>query len=134
VRGCIYLVPSAAVPDLSRSRRGLARADREGPRQIGKTLAFVEALAPAVLAHAHRADDPRRDPQGVPRRHPSFGDPGKKVGLSSPLPLALRLLEFAGEIERTLDGGKLDSERYLWRRPRATLARRPGTTMSASRT
>src|SRR5262249_21937633 len=47
---------------------------------------------------------------------------GKKVGLSSPLPLALRLLEFAGKIERTLDGGKLDSERYLWRKTAGKLA------------
>ena len=53
---------------------------------------------------------------------PSFGDAGKKVGLSSPLPLALRLLEFAGKIERTLDGGRLDTERYLWRRTAGKLA------------
>src|SRR5262249_50301739 len=30
--------------------------------------------------------------------------------------LALRQLEFAGKIERTLDGGRLDTERYLWRK------------------
>jgi hypothetical protein len=28
----------------------------------------------------------------------------------------LRLLELAGKIERMLDGGRLDTERYLWRR------------------
>src|SRR5260370_1229414 len=47
-----------------------------------------------------------------------------------PMQLALRLLELRGEIERTLDGGQLDSERYLWRRvaskPRAASPERRG--------
>ena len=58
------------------------------------------------------------DTAGV-RKHvdvAGFGEAGKKVGLSSPLPLALRLLELDGRVERTLEGGQLDSERYLWKR------------------
>jgi hypothetical protein len=51
-------------------------------------------------------------PPGVVR---SLGDKGKKIGMSSPLPSALRHLEFEGKIERTLEGGRLDSERYEWR-------------------
>jgi len=47
----------------------------------------------------------------------SLGEKGKKLGLSSTLPPALRTLEFEGRIERTLEGGRLDSERYLWRLP-----------------
>jgi hypothetical protein len=45
----------------------------------------------------------------------SFGERGKKVGLSSPLPVAVRDLEMRGVIERTLEGGRLDTDRYLWR-------------------
>ncbi|HEX7840999.1 MAG TPA: crosslink repair DNA glycosylase YcaQ family protein, partial [Kofleriaceae bacterium] len=117
VRGCIYLVPAAAVPDLlalgaetwrSQTEKDLAR--------IGKTLKVVEALAPGVLAaltEPMTTDAIRKACKG---EIGSFGDAGKKVGLSSPLPLALRLLEFAGKIERTLDGGRLDTERYLWRK------------------
>jgi hypothetical protein len=51
-------------------------------------------------------------PSGAVR---SLGEAGKKIGISSPLPLALRVLEFAGTIERTLPGGRMDSERYEWR-------------------
>ncbi|HEX7837600.1 MAG TPA: crosslink repair DNA glycosylase YcaQ family protein, partial [Kofleriaceae bacterium] len=35
---------------------------------------------------------------------------------------ALRLLELAGKIERTLEGGRLDTERYLWRRTAGKIA------------
>jgi hypothetical protein len=45
----------------------------------------------------------------------SLGEKGKKVGMSSVLPTALRDLEFRGVIERTLEEGKLDTERYVWR-------------------
>ncbi len=39
---------------------------------------------------------------------------GKKVGVSSPLPVALRELELRAEIERRPVGGRLDTERYDW--------------------
>lgn len=42
-----------------------------------------------------------------------FDEQGKKVGLSSSLLLALRVLAFRGESERKDKGGRLDSERYL---------------------
>jgi hypothetical protein len=117
VRGCIYLVPSSAVPDLLALNAEAWRAQTEKDLgKIGKTMAVVEALAPAVLATLTQPMTPDAIRKAFQGDIPSFGDAGKKVGLSSPLPLALRLLEFAGQIERSLDGGKLDSERYLWRK------------------
>jgi hypothetical protein len=117
VRGCIYLVPSSAVPDLLALNAEAWRAQIEKElAKIGKTIAVVEALAPAVLATLTEPMTPDAIRKAFRGDIPSFGDAGKKVGLSSPLPLALRLLEFAGKIERSLDGGRLDSERYLWRK------------------
>jgi len=117
VRGCIYLVPSSAVPDLLALNAETWRTQTEKDLgKIGKTIAVVEALAPAVLAALTEPMTPDTIRKVFPGEIPSFGEPGKKIGLSSPLPLALRLLEFAGKIERSLDGGKLDSERYLWRK------------------
>jgi winged helix DNA-binding protein len=117
VRGCIYLVPSSAVPDLLALNAVTWRTQTEKDLgKIGKTIAVVEAMAPAVLATLTQPMTPDAIRKAFPGDIPSFGDAGKKVGLSSPLPLALRLLEFAGTIERSLDGGKLDSERYLWRK------------------
>jgi hypothetical protein len=48
---------------------------------------------------------------------PSLGAAGKKVGMSSILPTALRLLEGAGRIRRQPETGRLDSQRYAWRLP-----------------
>jgi hypothetical protein len=123
VRGCIYLVPSAAVPDLLALNAETWRTQTEKElAKIGKTIAVVEALAPAVLSALTEPLTPDAIRKAFRGEIPSFGDAGKKVGLSSPLPLALRLLEFAGKIERTLDGGRLDSERYLWRKTAGKLA------------
>ena len=121
VRGCIYLVPASAVPDLlALNAEDWRRQTEKELAKIGKTMKVVEALAPAVLAALTgpmTTDAIRKAmPGDIQSLGASFGDAGKKVGLSSPLPLALRLLEFAGKIERTLDGGRLDTERYLWRR------------------
>src|ERR1043165_1324328 len=123
VRGCIYLVPSAAVPDLLALNAEAWRTQTEKElAKIGKTIAVVETLAPAVLAALTEPLTPDAIRKAFRGDIPSFGDAGKKVGLSSPRPLALRLLEFAGKIERTLDNGRLDSERYLWRKTAGKLA------------
>lgn len=117
VRGCIYLVPSSVVPDLLALNAEAWRTQTAKELgKIGKTMAVVEALAPPVLATLTEPMTPDAIRKAFQGDIPSFGDAGKKVGLSSPLPLALRLLEFAGKIERSLDGGRLDSERYLWRK------------------
>jgi len=115
--------PSTPRPGAPRPRRSWAR--------FGKTLKVVEALAPRVLAaltEPMTTDAVRKAVGDIP----SFGDAGKKVGLSSPLPLALRDLELAGKIERTLEGGRLDTDRYLWRKTRASSARPRRTTSRAS--
>jgi hypothetical protein len=116
-RGCIYLVPSAIVPDLiAWNAHDWRKATEKDLAKIGKTTKVIEDLAPTVLtalAKPLTTDGVRKQLEG---KVPSFGDAGKQVGLSSPLPLALRMLEFSGEIERTLEGGKLDSDRYVWRK------------------
>ena len=117
VRGCIYLVPASAVPDLlALNAEDWRRQTEKELARIGKTMQVVEALAPGVIAALTGPMTTDALRRAMPGDIPSFGDAGKKVGLSSPLPLALRLLELAGKIERTLDGGRLDTERYLWRR------------------
>ena len=123
VLGCIYLVPAAAVPDLLALNAETWRSQTEKDlAKVGKTLKVVEALAPGVLAALTGPMTTDAIRKALSGEIPSFGDAGKKIGLSSPLPLALRLLEFAGKIERTLDGGRLDTERYLWRRTAGKLA------------
>ena len=44
----------------------------------------------------------------------SLGEPGKRLGHATTLPVALRYLEAEGRIRRRPVGGKLDAERYEW--------------------
>jgi hypothetical protein len=118
VRGCIYLVPRAHVPLALRVAEELsaARNARE-LALVGVRPAELDTVGAAVTAALRggplSTDALRRAlPDGVVR---SFGEKGKKLGLSSTLPPALRVLELAGKVERTLEGGRLDTERYLWR-------------------
>lgn len=131
-RGCIYLVPErdralalgfAASMARPRTERDLDKA--------GVTWEEVEDLAAAVRAALKAGpmttSEVRKALPGGSVR--SLGAAGKKVGMSSPLPVALRELELDGHIERTLEGGRLDSERYVWRLvPGGGGARRAGDT------
>lgn len=118
VRGCIYLVPARFVGDLLALNAGPWR------KQVDKDLAkanakfdVVEKTAKAVLSVLAQPMTTDAIRKAIPKGEiPSFGEAGKKAGLSSPLPIALRLLELDGRIERTLEGGRLDSDRYFWRK------------------
>lgn len=122
VRGCIYLVGWRDVPRVLRLAESLSRGrdEREWEKvklrrreleKVGEAVVKVLARTGPLTTDALR----KELPDGVVR---SLGEAGKKVGLSSNLPPTLRLLEFEGRIERTLAGGRLDTERYLWRAAR----------------
>lgn len=120
-RGCIYLVPASLTADCLRfaERASRSRIAREHAK-VGIEDAELEEVAAAVLAVLRQGGPATTQalrsalPDGTLR---SLGEAGKKLGISSTLPPALRRLEFDGRIERTLDGGRLDSERYLWQIP-----------------
>lgn len=120
-RGCIYLVPRRHVAAALRfaDLRTRARAKREHEKagirpgeldDVGAAVVETLGAQGPLTTSALRA----ALPDGTAR---SLGAPGKKVGISSTLPPALRQLEFAGRLERTLEAGRLDTERYLWRVP-----------------
>lgn len=117
-RGCIYLVARDEVPwalrlaDQLTSRRSEREQERAGIRP-GELEVLGERVVAALREHGPL------DPNALRKALPdeavrSLGDAGKKVGLSSTLPPALRRLELDGRVERRLDGGRLDSERYRW--------------------
>ncbi|MBA3499950.1 MAG: winged helix DNA-binding domain-containing protein, partial [Deltaproteobacteria bacterium] len=125
VRGCIYLVPARFAADLHALNAEPWRKQTE--KELAKAnakMSVVESVADAVLSVLASPLTTDAIRKALPAGSiPSFGEAGKKAGLSSPLPLALRLLEFDGRIERTLDGGRLDTDRYLWRKVKVTTAR-----------
>ncbi len=119
VRGCIYLVPRRMTgvllriaEHLNRRRIDAEMAKLGCPREELQTLgiAILEGLAAGALS----TDKLKKAlPAGLVR---GFGEAGKKMGVSSNLPSALRDLEFAGKVERVLADGGLDCQSYLWRR------------------
>lgn len=121
VRGCMYLVPRRDVPlclrvaDLLTRTRDQRDQEKAGIRP-GEVEEVAQAVLPTLAEHGPLTTDALRRamPAGTVR---SLGEQGKKVGVSSPLPGALRRLEVAGQVERALDGVRLDSERYRWRLP-----------------
>lgn len=120
VRGCIYLVPRADVPLALAVAEAQSRPRTEKDlAKVGVSHAEVEELALGALAALSAGplgtDALRKAmPAGLVR---SLGEVGKKIGMSSALPVALRWLEFEGKIVRSPWEDRLDSERYLWARP-----------------
>jgi hypothetical protein len=120
VRSCIYLVPRPEVPLVLRvaeeqyRKRTEKELQKAGVEEKEITALGVEVVK--ALRHGPLSPDGLRQalPEGAIR---NLGERGKKVGMSSPLPTALRYLEFEGKVERTLEGGRLDSEKYEWRVP-----------------
>src|SRR5262249_6712322 len=112
-RGCMYLVPKSAaalclrVADHLSRKRNEKEAEKAGLRP-GEVDEVAEAVHQVLAARGALSTAGIRSalPAGVLR---SLGDAGKKVGLSSALGPALRVLEFAGRVERALEGGRLDS-------------------------
>ena len=99
-RGCMYLVarPQVALALRLAARLTLPRAEREHAK-AGIRPREVEELAAAVRETLTRKGPLTTEalrkalPEGSVR---SLGEVGKKVGISSALPSALRLLEFDG--------------------------------------
>jgi hypothetical protein len=119
VRGCMYLVPRRDVPLSLKVAALLSRPrDEKDHAKAGVRPGEVEEVAKAALQALRERGPFTTDglrkalPEGTIR---SLGEAGKKVGISSPLPGALRMLEFEGLVERTLESRRLDSERYRWR-------------------
>lgn len=118
VRGCIYLVPEDEVGLSLRMADALSKRRREreyAKVQVGAGELHDVGGAILTCLSNHGATTTtalrRLLPEGTVR---SLGDVGKKVGISSTLPPALRELEFQGRIERRPVDGRLDSEQYEW--------------------
>ena len=119
VRGCIYLAPKTdvalclSIAESMSSARAAREHDKAGIKK-GEIAKLSDQVSTLLTTKGPMTTDALRRalPDGSIR---SLGDAGKKVGISSPLPPALRALEFARRIERTPEDGRLDHERYLWR-------------------
>jgi hypothetical protein len=115
VRGCTYVVPAF---DYSRAlAAGVPFADDElkVARRLGVTDREIAKLRTAVvkgLADGPLDPDKLRAKVGNAARN--LGPEGAKKGLSTALPVALGLLQSAGEIRRVPVNGRIDQQRYRY--------------------
>lgn len=118
VRGCIYVVPAEhAALSLRIARRLTEKRALRDQEKAGVVDGELDPLAELIVSVLQ--DGPCSTP-GLRARLPddairSLGDAGKKVGITSTLPPALRQLEFAGRIVRRPVDDRADHERYEWR-------------------
>ncbi len=113
-RGCTYLVPAADFALALKVGQGFAdEAEMKLARKLGVTNKEVDRLNNAVVRALEEKpldpDELRGATQGIVR---NLGEEGKKKGLTSTLPVALGMLQSAGEIRRVPTNGRLDQQTW----------------------
>jgi hypothetical protein len=119
-RSCIYVVPARQRAAALRfgfaqyRKRALKDCEKAGVR--AEELQRMVDAAAALVSSKPTTTDNLRDamPPGVVH---SLGAAGKKVGLSTAFPVALRFLEGQGLAVRVPEQGHLCNERYAWVQP-----------------
>ncbi len=118
VRGCIYVVPAEHAPlSLRIARRLTEKRALRDQEKAGVVEGELDTLGELIVS---ALQDGPCSTQGLRSLLPddairSLGDAGKKIGITSTLPPALRQLEFGGRIARRPVDDRADHERYEWR-------------------
>ncbi len=117
-RGCAYVLPASDFALGLAVGAGAPAGDlAAAQKHLGVTAAEIDKLGAAVVdALADGPLDPAGIKDAVGDLARSFGDAGRKRGMSSTLPLALGLLQARGEIRRVPVNGRLDQQRYRYTR------------------
>ncbi len=113
-RGCTYVLPAEDFA-LGLSVGGGNNGDLRTAEQLGAGPAEIQALCAAVVAALEgRALDPDGLRAELGDRVRDFGAEGRKRGMVTTLPLAIGILQSAGEIRRIPTNGRLDQQRYRY--------------------
>lgn len=116
-RACTYVVPASQYAVALRASEAFAGAELATALKLGVPRAEIDRLQAAVLdAVADEPLDPRRLKAVLGDAVRGLGDAGRKKGLSTTLPVALGLLQSAGEIRRVPVEGRLDRQRFAYAR------------------
>jgi Winged helix DNA-binding domain len=115
VRGCTYVVPAADYSLALAAGAPFADDELKVARKLGVTDKEVAKLRAAVvkaLADGPLEPEALRTKVGSAARN--LGPEGAKKGLTTTLPVALGLLQSAGEIRRIPVNGRIDIQRYRY--------------------
>ncbi len=115
VRGCTYVVPAADYPLALAAGVPFADDELKVARKLGvtdKEIAKLRAAVVKALAGGPLEPEALRTKVGNAARN--LGPDGAKKGLTTTLPVALGLLQSAGEIRRIPVNGRIDQQRYRY--------------------
>lgn len=116
-RGCTYVVPAADFGLALQVGRHAPEAEAVRAERLGVPRRELDELCEAVVhALAGGALDPAGLKGVLGPAVRNLGEEGRKKGLSTTLPVALGLLQAAGEIRRIPANGRLDQQRYAYTR------------------
>lgn len=116
-RGCTYVVPEVHFALALTVGQGFGDDSNlnTAVKHLGVTLDEIERLGELVCnALVDGPKDPKALRNELGDKVRSFGDEGKKRGVTSDLPLALGRLQGRGRIRRVPVNGRLDNQRYAY--------------------
>jgi hypothetical protein len=118
-RGCTYILPASDYALGLKVGQGFREAEMKTARKLGVTDKEIDRLRDAVgqaLADCPMDTEALKAAVGGAVRN--LGAEGVKKGITTTLPVALGLMQTAGEIRRIPINGRLDQQRYkyaLWK-------------------
>lgn len=116
-RGCTYVLPSADFALGLRVGEGFNSADLRNAEKLGVPRKEIDRLCEAVVTALEKGPlDPDGIREATGAKVRNLGPEGQKKGLTTTLPIALGLLQLAGEIRRIPVNGRLDQQRYQYER------------------
>ena len=118
-RNCTYVVPAEHFAIALRMARGTGDPQEisTAKKYVGVTDQELIHLQAKVLdALGNETLDPKEIRDRVGDAVRSLGDEGKKRGMTTTLPMVLGLLQTEGNIRRVPVDGRLDNQRYKYRR------------------
>ncbi|MDI9640930.1 crosslink repair DNA glycosylase YcaQ family protein [Kamptonema cortianum] len=117
-RGCVYVLPKSDFAlGLALNKHPEEPVIPTSPeKQLGITTEQIQSLSDKVLALLERGEalDPKQMREALGEAVKSYGEEGKKRGITTDLPGVLGRLQAAGKIRRIPVNGRLDQERYSY--------------------
>jgi hypothetical protein len=117
-RGCTYVLPARDFALGLAAGEQFACAEMKTAEKLGVTEKEIGKLRGAILKALEKGPlDPDALKTAVGSAVRSLGPEGAKKGIAGTLPVALGLMQAAGEIRRISQNGRLDQQRYkyaLW--------------------
>ncbi len=116
-RNCTYVVPAQDFALALRVGQETEAATFKTAAKVGVTNKEIDRLSEAILQAVDKvALEPQAIRDRVGKLARNLGEEGKRKGLTTTVPIALSRLQALGEIRRVPINGRLDQQRYSYRR------------------